>query len=340
MQYPKVKPREFNPLPFKGRVGEGMGSKTPGAYADIDELIRLQFKVHGFNFLPKQPVQSLLSGRRASRLRGRGLDFEEIRRYIPGDDIRTMDWRVTARTRKPHTRVYTEEKDRPVLLVVDQRLSMFFGSRVAMKSVTAAEVAAMGAWRTLSVGDRIGAVVFNDSEIREIPPHRSRQQVMRILEIVLQMNHALRVDGDIRSDPTMLNQVLTSVQQLAKHDYLVVIISDFSGVDEETRNAVTRLAAHNDIIAMFIYDPLEARLPSFGKVIVSQEDLQLEVDTGDAELRRRFSEQFESRLKTARDLMLKRGIPVLPIHTAEEVRTQFMELLGHRPMRLKSVGRG
>jgi len=340
MQYPKVKPREFNPLPFKGRVGEGMGSKTPGAYADIDELIRLQFKVHGFNFLPKQPVQSLLSGRRASRLRGRGLDFEEIRRYIPGDDIRTMDWRVTARTRKPHTRVYTEEKDRPVLLVVDQRLSMFFGSRVAMKSVTAAEVAAMGAWRTLSVGDRIGAVVFNDSEIREIPPHRSRQQVMRILEIVLQMNHALRVDGDIRPDPTMLNQVLTSVQQLAKHDYLVVIISDFSGVDEETRNAVTRLAAHNDIIAMFIYDPLEARLPSFGKVIVSQEDLQLEVDTGDAELRRRFSEQFESRLKTARDLMLKRGIPVLPIHTAEEVRTQFMELLGHRPMRLKSVGRG
>jgi uncharacterized protein (DUF58 family) len=322
MPYPRVKLRESEK------------TTTPGVYADLDELIRLQFKIHGFSFLPKQPVQSLLAGRRASRLRGRGLDFEEIRRYIPGDDIRTMDWRVTARTRKPHTRVYTEEKDRPVMLLVDQRLSMFFGSQVSMKSVTAAEVAAMGAWRTLSVGDRVGGVVFNDSEIREIPPHRSRGQVMRILETVVKMNHELRVDGAIQPDPTMLNRVLTRTHQLAKHDYLLAIISDFSGVNEETRNAVTRLACHNDVLALFIYDPLEARLPSFGKVIVSQGDLQLEVDTGDAELRRRFSEQFESRLKAARDLMLKRGIPVLPIHTADGVREQFMELLGHRPMRI------
>jgi hypothetical protein len=149
------------------------------------------------------------------------------------------------------------------------------------------------------------------------------------------MNHALRVDGDIPPDPTMLNRVLIRALQLAKHDYLVGLISDFSGVDEETRKAVTRLACHNDVIALFIYDPLEARLPSFGKIIVSQGDLQLEVDTGDAEFRRQFAEQFERRLKTARDLMLKRGIPVLPIHTAEGVRDQFMEVLGHRPMKLR-----
>jgi len=280
-------------------------------------------------------VQSLLAGRRASRLRGRGLDFEEIRRYIPGDDIRTMDWRVTARTQKPHTRVYTEEKDRPVLLVVDQRLSMFFGSQVAMKSVTAAEVAAMGAWRALSVGDRVGALVFNDSDIREIPPHRSRQQVMQILETVVEMNHALRVDENIQPHPTMLNRVLEKVLHVAKHDYLVGIISDFSGSDEETRNVVTRLAVHNDVVAFFVYDRLEADLPVAGKLIVSQGDLQLEIDTGDAQLQRRFSEQFNTGLKTARDLMLKRGIPVLPIHTAEGVREQFMDLLGHRPMHLK-----
>jgi uncharacterized protein (DUF58 family) len=251
-----------------------------------------------------------------------------------------MDWRVTARTQKPHTRVYTEERDRPVLLVIDQRLSMFFGSQVAMKSVTAAEVSAIGAWWTLSVGDRVGALSFNDSVIREIPPRRSRQRVMQILETVVEMNHALRVDGDIRSEPAMLNRVLEKTLHLAKHDYLVVIISDFSGADEKTRNVVTRLAAHNDVIALFIYDPLEARLPSFGKVIVSQGDVQLEVDTGDSQFRKRFSEQFESGLKTARDLMLKRGIPVLPIHTTGGVREQFMELLGHRPMGLSPpVGR-
>jgi uncharacterized protein (DUF58 family) len=212
---------------------------------------------------------------------------------------------------------------------------MFFGSQIAMKSVTAAEVTAMGAWRTLSVGDRVGALIFNDSEIREIPPHRSRQRVMQILETVIKMNHALRVDGDIQPDPAMLNRVLGKVLHLAKHDYLVGIISDFSGADEQTKGAVTRLAAHNDVIALFIYDPLEESLPSFGKVIVSQGDLQLEVDTGDGQFRKRFSEQFDSRLSTARDLMLKRGIPVLPIHTVNGVREQFMELLGHGPMHLR-----
>ncbi len=324
MQYPKVKPRESKE------------TLPRGVYADLDELIRLQFKVHGVSFLPRQPVQSLLVGRRASRLRGRGLDFEEIRRYIPGDDIRTMDWRVTARTQKPHTRVYTEERDRPVLLVADQRLSMFFGSQVAMKSVTAAEVAAMGAWRTFSVGDRVGALVFNDREVREVPPHRSRQRVMQILETVVEMNHALRVDGDIEPNPAMLNRVLERVLHLAKHDYLVAMISDFNGADEATKNAVTRLAVHNDVIAFFIHDPLEARLPSLGKVIVSQGEWQLEVDTGDNAFRSRFSEQFEKEFKNARDLMLKRGIPVLPIHTAGGVREQFMELLGHRPMPVRA----
>ena len=92
-------------------------------------------------------MSSVLSGRYASRLRGRGLNFEEIRRYLPGDDVRTMDWKVTARTRSPHVRVYTEEKDRAVLLIVDQRINMFFGTRDKLKSVTAAELAALGAWR-------------------------------------------------------------------------------------------------------------------------------------------------------------------------------------------------
>jgi uncharacterized protein (DUF58 family) len=323
MQYPRVKPRG-------PKVAEA-GAATPGVYADLDHLIRLQFEVHDFSFLPRQPVRSLLAGGRASRLRGRGLDFEEIRRYIPGDDIRTMDWRVTARTQRPHTRVYTEERDRPVLLVVDQRLGMFFGSRAAMKSVTAAEAAAMAAWRTLAIGDRVGAVVFNDSEIREIPPHRSRQRVMRILETLIEMNRALRADGSIQPEPAMLNRALQRVQRLASHDYLVAIVSDFGGADEQSRNAVTRLAAHNDVVALFVYDPLESRLPELGRVVVGQGDLQLEIDTGDAQLRKRFAGEFDDALQAARDLMLKRGIPVLPIHTARAVRDQLGELLGHGP---------
>ncbi len=120
---------------------------TSGVYVTLDDLIRLQYRARGFSFLPRQPIHSLLTGKHASRMRGRGLNFEEIRGYLPGDDVRTIDWKVTARTRKPHVRVFTEERDRSAILVVDQRLSMFFGSKVSMKSVTAAVAAALGAWR-------------------------------------------------------------------------------------------------------------------------------------------------------------------------------------------------
>src|SRR5262245_20651442 len=198
----------------------------PGVYADMAELVRMKFRTRGFSFLPRQPVHSILAGRHASRLRGRGLNFEEIRRYLPGDDIRNMDWRVTARTRQPHVRVYTEERDRPVLLVIDQRQSMFFGSRRAMKSVVAAEataLAALAAWRVLQAGDRVGALVFDDQDVAEIPPQRSEQQVLRVLETVVRKNQALRVDSEHVPNPAMLNRVLERATRLAQHDFLVCL---------------------------------------------------------------------------------------------------------------------
>jgi len=111
-------------------------------YTDINQLRRLQYLAKGFSFLPQQPVNSLLSGKNSSKLRGRGLNFEELRHYRPGDDIRSMDWKTTRRTGKPHIKVYTEERERNVYLLVDQRSTMFFGSTNKMKSVIAAELAA------------------------------------------------------------------------------------------------------------------------------------------------------------------------------------------------------
>ena len=131
------------------------------AYVTLEDLLGLRHRARGFSFLPRQPVHSLLTGRHASRLRGRGLDFEELRHYAEGDDTRTIDWLATARRASPHVRVYTEERDRSVLLLVDQRLSMFFGSRRAMKSVVAAKAAALAAFRVTSLGDRAGAVGFS-----------------------------------------------------------------------------------------------------------------------------------------------------------------------------------
>ena len=311
------------------RVGRrGVAAPDTGAYAQLDDLIRLQFKARGFSFLPRQPVHSLLSGRHASRLRGRGLNFEELRRYLPGDDIRTIDWRVTARTRKPHVRVFTEERDRPVLLVVDQRQSMFFGSRRAMKSVVAAETAAVAAWRVLSVGDRVGALVFDDHDVVEIRPHRSHARVMHILKAVVEKNHALRVDAGVTVSPGMLNGALERAHRLAKHDFLVCVISDFHGLDADTEGLALRLAEHNDVILAFVHDPLEAEIPDTGPVVVAGGELQLEVNTSSAELRRRFSEDFEARLDRIRAIARKGATPVIPLRTTEGVPEQLRRIIG------------
>jgi uncharacterized protein (DUF58 family) len=302
---------------------------TAGVYTSLQELTRLRYQAQGFSFLPRQPIHSLLAGPHGSRLRGRGLDFEELRHYLPGDDIRSMDWKTTMRMRKPFVRVNNEERDRQAILVVDQRINMFFGSQVNMKSVTAAEVASLGAWRVLAAGDRPGAVVFNDSEITEIRPHRSKRRVMQILETLVQQNQQLQIGTKVNDNSTRLNDVLERVIRLAKHDCLVAVISDFSGADEHTKELMTRLAQHNDVLASLIYDPLETELPDLGRLVVSDGDLQLEVDSGNATLRRRFAEIFDDRLQQVRTVLLQRQIPVLPIHTAMPVAEQVRNLLGH-----------
>lgn len=304
--------------------------EQPGVYVSLKDLIRLQHKARGFSFLPKQPVHSLLAGRHASRLRGRGLDFEEIRGYLPGDDIRSIDWKVTARTRKPHTRVYLEERERPVLIVVDQRLSMFFGTQVNMKSVTAAETAALTAWRVLNSGDRIGAIVFNDSDIREIRPHRSSKTVMEILNRIVEQNHQLNVTSPITSNPEALDTVLEKVSYLASHDYLVCIISDFYGISEKTRHIIKGISRHNDVIINMIYDPSAKDLMNSGTIVVSDGDRQVALDSSNDKIRKRVPEVFEGRLNALTSELTRFGVPVLPIHTAGEVGEQVRKILSNQ----------
>lgn len=297
-------------------------------YADLDELVRLQFKASGFSFMPRQPVHSILSGRHASRLRGRGLNFEELRNYLPGDDPRNIDWKVTARTGEPYVRVYTEEKDRTVWLLIDQRMAMFFGSKWKMKSVTAAEAAAVSAWRVLSSGDRVGAVVFDDNGIEVIPAHRSHERVTRILQAVIERNHALRADSDIEPGPVMLNRALERLHSLARHDCLVTLISDGNGIDEQTRRCVTRLTEHNDVISVFIYDELEQTLPDAGWLAFSDGQQQLEVDTARGPLRRAYGDEFQQRLARLEATSRRHSVPLIPVNTSRPVLEQFRELLG------------
>lgn len=301
---------------------------APGVYASAADLASLEAAARDFSLLPRQPVHSLLSGRHASRVRGRGLAFEELRQYVPGDDLRTMDWKVTARTGKPFVRVYTEEKDRPVLVVVDQRINMFFGSRRAMKSVTAAEVAALGAWRALAQGDRVGGVVFDDTAIAAVRPHRSRESVMRILERVAERNAALRAESPAKRAPAMLDDALEAAARLAKHDGLVLVASDFDGHGPRTRDLLLRMAVHNDVVAVVVYDPFLTKLPPSGELVVSDGELQVVLDTRDGRAQKDVADFADARAKTLLAWQREIGVPVLPISTAEETAPQLRKLLG------------
>lgn len=303
---------------------------TARAYVSLDDLLRLRHRAHGFSFLPRQPVHSLLVGRHASKLRGRGLDFEELRHYFEGDDTRTIDWAATARRGSPHVRVYTEERDRSVLLLVDQRQSMFFGSRLAMKSVVAAEAAALSAFRVASLGDRVGAIVFSENGIVEIRPQARESAVRQILAELVRQNRALGTDGSKPADTTLLNEALRRAARLAKHDWLVCPITDASGVDAESVKLATEITAHNDVLTIFVHDPLEAELPDIGRAVVAGQDRQLEVDLSAGDLRLRFASDFAQRRSRLEQFSLHHAIPVLPVSTERDVPDQFRELLGRR----------
>jgi uncharacterized protein (DUF58 family) len=300
-----------------------------GAYAELDSLVSLQFKARGFTLMHSQPVHSLLFGRRASHIRGRGLDFEELRNYVAGDDVRRIDWRVTARMQKPFVRVYSEERDRPTILVVDQRINMFFGSRVSMKSVIAAEVSALAAWRVFQQGDRVGAFVFNDDSTEEVRMHRSRANVLRILDRMAYQNHLLRGDSPAQTRPGRLNEVVEAVARVCRHDALVLIASDFDGADQRTRDLLLNLSRSNDVICCLTYDPLAVKLPAAEQLVVSNGELQVELLLGQEKVRKNILDASDKRIHSILSWQHELGIPVLPISTAEDVATQLRHLLGH-----------
>lgn len=297
-------------------------------HTSLDRLVKLQYEARDFSLLPRQPVHSLLSGRHASRLRGRGLTFEELRRYRPGDDIRSIDWKATARLRKAHVRVYSEERDRPVLLVVDQRSTMFFGSTHTTKATIAAEAAALAAWRTIDRGDRVGAIIFGDNEFVNIKPQRSRANVLRICHELDRMNRGLSATGT-SANPGAFNEALRHAANVALHDHLVILVTDYDGDDESTQELTTRIASHNDMLAVLVYDPLGIRLPVQGMMSVTDGNQQFAVPES-----QQFGEQFQIEFRERCDQLRRRlraiRIPMLPLCTQEPIADQVLAALGKR----------
>jgi uncharacterized protein (DUF58 family) len=306
------------------------GSAIGSVYVDAAHLAKLEFRARGLSFLAPPPVTSILSGNHASRLRGRGLNFEEIRGYLPGDDIRHIDWKVSLRLGKAQVRTYTEERDRPLLVVVDQRMSMFFGSSRAFKSVIAAEAAALAVWMGFAAGDRVGGVIFDDISVVRVKPLRSRSRIKTLFGEITRMNRALHGESLQRTNYAQLDKALEGVLHLAGHDYLICVLSDFAGAGERTRQLLRQLSRHNDVVAGMIFDPLGQRMPEHRPLVVSEGRLQVELRIDNERVRLPLASVLEERTAKVEELLRSSGVPLMALSTAEPAIDQVRRLFGQR----------
>jgi uncharacterized protein (DUF58 family) len=286
-----------------------------GIEVDVDDLIGLRFRAQRLELGIARRARQTMAGAHGSRFRGRGMEFAESRIYQPGDDVRSIDWRVTARTGRPHTKLFQEERERPVILLVDLGASMFFGTRKAFKSVLAAETAALIAWAAMHGGDRVGALVAGRSAHRELKPVAGRRGVLRVLRALATLSRPARDDKGQKID---LSGSLLRARHVARPGSLLVIISDFYGLDEAAVGHLTRMRQHNDMLACWIHDALEREPPPPGRYAVSDGWQTATLDTISRRARARYTASFAGELEGLRTTLGRLAIPLLPIATGDD----------------------
>jgi uncharacterized protein (DUF58 family) len=265
--------------------------------------------------------RSQQSGGYVSRFKGRGMEFDETRLYQPGDDIRSIDWRVTARTGKTHTKVFREERERPVFISVDDRLTMQFATRGVFKSVLAAKLAGLLAWAAEYHGDRIGGQIFSELECRELKPQNGRHAVLRFLSAIVSkttLTSSVNELGTTALPKITLEQVLARLAQHARPGSLVYVISDFRGINEQTETYLAKLAQHCEVVLIFIYDPLESSLPTKGRYRFTNNERDVVIDTSDEQRLKNFQQLFTLRLHRIESLAKKRGLTFIKCSTSED----------------------
>lgn len=285
-----------------------------GAYVGLQDLLVLRHRPVNQQSRLNAKVVGNRAGLKLSKLKGRGVDFAEVRAYQPGDDIRSIDWRVTARKNKPHTKVFREERERPTLIVLDQTQHMFFGSQLRLKSVAAAEVAARIAWQNLNVGERVGGIVIGNQQQVLRKPFRTVKAVARLLNDIATFNQTLQRNN--RSDPgPSLQQGLLSVRRLTHANYRIFLVSDFGGQLSTWQEHLHQLARHNQVIAVHVSDPLERELPPADQYAVTDGQSRLQFHSGDRKLRERYQHRFDAHREALARLCLHDNMQFIPVST-------------------------
>lgn len=292
-----------------------------GIHLTASELIALRPRCHALRLPMRQPAASALAGAYRSRFRGRGVDFLESRNYQPGDDIRNMDWRVTARTGRAHTKVFQEERERPVLVVVDASPSLFFGTRQRLKSVAAGQLGAAIAWASVRRGDRVGGFLFAPGSHMELRPAGGRRGAMRMIQGLVDWLNPERVLGESGGQANAagepLSHVLERVRHTARPGSLIIVLSDFFGLDDDCNRHLSRLRQHNDIIGCQVLDAAEEHLPT-GRYPISDGKDSSVLDTGRNASRQKFEVMGLEHTHAPRRLFQKHQCGWMVLRTDED----------------------
>ena len=253
------------------------------------------------------------------------MEFDESRLYMPGDDIRNMDWRVTARTGEPHTKVFREERERPVLIWLDLNASMFFATRRCFKAVTAAKAAALLAWATSAHNDRLGALIFAGKDHVELKPRRGKSSVLNLIGRIC--NHpAWNSTPDKRIRNT--SRAMSRLRKVTRPGSLVFLISDFRDIDELAESHLINVARHNDVVLIQVFDPIEVELPPAGIYKVSDGGNDLTLNTADRKMRAEYRQRFDQREAKLAKLCRQYRMYLLPVSTEDDLLTSLQQSLG------------
>lgn len=326
--------------PFKQRSSTARLADSPHmpgvVHVSSDELVQCRLQARDIRLDSRRPARSAITGGHTSRFRGRGMDYLESRAYQPGDDIRSMDWRVTARTSHAHVKLYQEERERPVVVMIDLGPGMFFATRGAFKSVIAARAAALIGWAAIQNGDRIGAFLFNGGH-HELRPLGGQRGVMRLIRQLVTATdpRAATASQGIDVQGSHLNEALLRLHRVARPGSLVFILSDFYAIDAETRRHLQRLRQHNDIVACQIVDAVELGPPPAGRYAITDGTETGLLDTRSVTRRTAYADYFTEHHRAVQQLMQQSAVPLQRIATTDDVA----QALRFRVANLKDTGR-
>lgn len=295
-----------------------MKTLSNGVMPSREELIGLRLLARDLPLHPQQRVKSVNVGDHYSAFRGRGMDYAESRNYQPGDDVRNMDWRVTARSGRAHVKVYQEERERPVVIMGDFGPGMFFATEGAFKSIILTRAAALIAWAAVEKGDRIGALLYNGSH-HELRPTRGQRGALHLIrELVNAADPSLQTSTDPHSN-NQFNDALTRLHRVAHPGSLIFLFSDFYHLNSDSKRQLQLLRKHNDVVACQILDRLELVPPAPGRYPVIVGNQQGILDTRSKTQRDAWTQHFAVQRQRVSELMQQCAIPLLQLSTADDV---------------------